>query len=801
MSFNFIDEITDKKTFLNLSGASINPLFVENNLDNFIKMSQFLRSDKSLMLIDGGIGVGKSALADYFFNFLADSVVLLKYNCYETTILDDMLLAFFEVFKELTAENIIQPPKNRSENFIQKINSYLSSIDLPIVIFVDSFDVVLRANKVEILEFLKQLVKSDKIKIVLAAREFDLNDFNEICEVELLTVGAFEKSIFEKYLKSFDIRTIGPVSDELYKYTKGYFLYTTLAVKIIQIRSLSLYEFLEGFSKSFLSFNDFIFREALALIDPVSGHLFRFLTVIRHPVSIGLLRALNLYDEYKIKVFADTLILSQEGNLIYLKDYYKVIAENSIPQNVSVRLHKSCVELYETQLPLKPMERDLLISRATMRSEIEYHSMFLPKKPTVKPKAIIEKGLLKTPPHEIEPDKIEEIPKKDLSSIRFIFDSDEEESDFLNKIENSIDEFITYTDEQLQEIQKENNLSLIELVNLAKNEENKFNFKRVVMIYQRILMMKNDSDYQVFLPKIYSKLAEAYAKLSDWYNAVKYYQEALGVYSASGDFIRSAEIQLAIAKIYYLTFKKDLAKNVLTEILAKDNLSVDVYIKANILSSEFAEENLENAYDFLKSALNYAQDCEDNSLIAELYYKFAVLSDELGETKQAVVFYKNCVEINPKSNPYISSAYSNLAAIYAESGIKDSAVKFYELSIQIDEENRNYNGIYLSSMKLAALNKKLNPEKALKYYNYAYENACRLNEVFYKVSSMLAIGDFYLTYKKTEKALEKYLKAKSFAAGNLSENNIKKIDKRIEDILRQLGDDKFNEIKSRLNND
>lgn len=785
----FINEISDKKIFLNTSGAFLNPVLAENNLNQFCQMSEFFKSDKFLLLVNGFLGTGKSSVTDYFLKFLKTEVITLKYNCYETTILEDLLLSFFERFKELAAENIIQEPKMRSENFVQKINSYFMSITSPVVIVLDSFEEVLKNNKPEILEFLKHLSQTGRVKVVIISRKFDYEDFENVFDYTKISIGALEKHLFEKYLKSSDIKLIGPVSDELYKHTRGYFLYTALAVKIIKIRGLSLYEFIGGFSKSFLSFNDFILREALALVDPVSGHLFRFLTVIRHPVSINLLKAFNLFDEFKIKVFIETMILSKDENMIYLKDYYKSIAENSIPDNVALKLHRSCVELYNTQLPLKPMERDLLISRATMRSEIEYHSMFLPKKPVIKPKHVLEQA---------EPSNIEEpveIPKKkDISSIRFIFESEEEEFSIMNKIADSINEFITFTDEQLKEIEKENNMSILELVNRARQEENNFNFKRVVMIYQRCLMMKNDSDFQTFQPIVYTKLAGAYAKLSDWFNSLKYYEEAAKIYSSAGDILKLSEIKFEIANIYYMMFKRENAKEVLTEIISLKNLHPDSYVKSYILLADLSDDDVDNAYEFLKSALEHAEDSENESLLAELYYKFAIASDEKGETKQAVMFYKNCVEIDKEKNPFVSGAYSNLAAIYEEADAKDSAIRFYELSLAIDEENNNLNGIYLSSIKLASLNRRKNPETAFKFYNRAYETACKLNEVFYKVSSTLAFGDFYLYSKNPEQALRKYFLAKSIAEGNLSENNLKKIERRIEDLKLQLGEEKFNEI-------
>lgn len=790
MEKNFINNTADKKTFLNSTVNGINPILAENNIEKFSQMSKFFNSENFMLLVNGFLGTGKSALVDYFLNFLNTDVIVLKYNCYETTVLDDMLLSFFEKFKELTAENIISEPKMRSENFIQKINSYFASITTPFVIVIDSFEEVLKANKAEILEFLKHLSQSGRVKVVLVSRKFDSEDFENNFSYEKITISALEKHLFEKYLKSSGIKLIGPVSDELYKHTRGYFFYMALAVKIIQIRGLSLYEFLDGFGKSFLSFNDFLLREALSLIDPVSGHLFRLLTVIRHPLNINLLKTLNLYDEFKIKVFIETMILSKDGNMIYLKDYYKNIADNSIPDNVAVKLHRSCVELYNTQLPLKPMERDLLISRATMRSEIEYHSIFLPKKPIAKPKLLLEET------NKNEPVVQEEIPEqKDIKSIRFIFESEEEETSIMNSIADSINEFITFTDEQIKEIEKENNMSIIELVNRARLEENDFNFKRVVMIYQRCLMMKNDNDFQTLLPVINFKLALAYSKLSDWFNALKYFEESAKIYSSAGDIIKFANTQFEIANIYYLMFKRDKAKEVLEEITALKNLSAEIYIKAYILLADLADDNADKAYEYLKSALEQSENLEDEKLLAELYYKLAIASDEIGETKQAVLLYKSCIEIDKSKNPFISSAYSNLAAIYEEADAKPSAIRFYELSLAIDTENKNLNGIYLSSMKLASLNKKTNQTAALEFYTRAYDTACKLNETFYKVSSTMALGDFYVYSNKPQKAYEKYLQAKTLAEGNLGEKNMKKIERRINDLQIQLDNATLEDIK------
>ena len=800
MKYKFIDDITDRKTFLKTDVDPVTHILAENNNNQFLKMHEFFMYDKFLLLVSGFMGTGKSSIIDYFATFLKQETIVLKYNCYETTNLEDLLLAFFEKFKVLEAQNIIREPKIRSDNFAQKINSYFISISAPIVVIIDSFEQVLKNNKTEIIDFLKHLSHTDKVKVIIAGRTFDLNDFEKKFDYTKIMVGALDKPIFEKYLKLYDIKTIGPVSDELYKHTRGYFLYVSLALKIMQIRGLSMYEFLDGYSKSFLSYNDFILREALALIDPVSGHLFRFLTIIRHPVNINLLKMLQLYDEFKIKIFVETLILSVDENSIYLKDYYKVIAENSIPVNVAVKIHKSCVDLYNTQLPLKPMERALLISRATMRSEIEFHSTFLPKKPVVKPKYIIENGLRIDQPQEIPP--VEQDEKQDIKNISFIFESEESEASIMNGIAESINEFITFTDEQIKQIEKENNMSLVELINLARQQENKFNFKRVVMIYQRILMMKNDQNYLKFLPIVYTRLGAAYEKLSDWFNSLKYYEDALKIYLTSSDILKATDIKLLIANVYYQMFKRDKAKEVLTELVSEENLPVEIYIKSFIKLADISDEEPQTAYDYLKKALQFVENAEDEVLLAELYYKLGILSDETGEVKQAVMCYKNCVELAEDKNPYASGAYTNLAAIYEESDAKDSAEKFYELSLELDEKSGNDNGIYHSSMKLASLTRRKNPEKALSYYEKAYEMAEKLKEPLYKVSTSMALGDFYNLYLKNSSiALEKYFIARYIGEGKIGDKNMAKINKRIEDVKAILGESKFDEIQRRFDDE
>ena len=203
----FIADIADKKDILK-QDIGINPFLIENNVNQIEKLLKFFNSPTPLLLINGFMGTGKIYVVNQALSFLNEDVITLKYNCFETTILDDILLEFFDSFKRLTAQNIIQIPKARTENFTQKINAYFESISKPIVIVINSFEQILRDNKAEILNFLSHISKSEKIKIILISRKFDYTDFETA--YEKIAITALDKGIFEKYLKSEDIKQIGP---------------------------------------------------------------------------------------------------------------------------------------------------------------------------------------------------------------------------------------------------------------------------------------------------------------------------------------------------------------------------------------------------------------------------------------------------------------------------------------------------------------------------------------------------------------------------------------------------------------
>lgn len=811
MNAQFTDENFDLKNLTKSEISGINQFLLDNNKKQLTKISEFYMDKTPLLLVNGFLGTGKTQVVNHSLKFLSKPTIVLEYNCFETTILDDILLSFFEDFKTLTMKEIIQPPKLKCENFTQKIESYFNTITTPILIVLNSFESVLKDNKQEVLDFLFHLSAKENVKTIIIARTFDYDDFIDKIKFDRITILALEKNIFEKYLRSENIKMIGPVSDELYKHTRGYFFYTKLSCKIINLHKLSLINFLDGFTKSFLSYNDFILREALALVDPVSGHLFRLLTTLRHPISINLLKTINLYNEEKINYFIENLLLCKEKNMIYLQDYYKDISCNAIPENVSIKLHKSCVDLYSTQLPLKPFERDLLISRQTMRSEIEYHTLFIPKKPLFKTlsEAAVEAieysadsncnynipQTDKFPEPNIEKPKTKE---EKIKNISFIFDSEEDEDKIMDGIANSINKFIDYSNKILTP--EETRLPLTELINRANREERNFNYKKAIAFYQMALTMKDDENFHSLVSRIYPKMGKCFEGISDWFNALKYYDMAFEYYTNAGDIEKLNLMRLKIANIFYVTYKHDKAKLMLNDIISSQEvIPNEIKIRAYIAMGNICSDDIKQAYINYKKAFGLIEPNINATVLAELYFKFATVCDDLGETETAIKLYRRCIDIN-KNNPHLASAMSNVAAIYEDTGAKELAIKYYKESLKIDEGNNNNSGIFVSAIKLAKLSRRLSPDTSEEYLKKATETAKKLNEPYYIMISETEYGDFCIIKKDYKTALKSYLKAMEYIDEKTTLEHREKIERRIQDLKVRLGTEKFEQLEKEVTN-
>lgn len=830
MKYQFLNIFLDKKELLNQEGASINPFLLENNAKQIEKIYDFYQSPASMLCVNGFLGTGKVQIVNYSLSFLSPEVITLKYNCFNSTTLDDILLSFFTEFKKLSAKQIISDPKVKTENFSQKINSYFSAIEKPFVIILDSFEAILQENKKEILDFILHLTAIPKIKVVLITRSFDSENFEGV-NYQRITTFALDKPLFEKYLKFEKIKLGSLIVEEFYKNTRGYYFFTDLSLKIMAYENLSLIDFLNEFKTSFSSFDDFLLKKAISMVPATSRDLFGFLAMIRHPVSVDLLKAISLYDEEKINFLMQKLIITKEDSMLYIQDYFKDQLDLSIAPNIAQRIHQYIIDLYQTQLPLKPLERNILISRQTMHKEIEYHTIFLPKRPKnidvhnvdvnylnystgidfdYKFKSLKDDNSSK---NKNDDEKQKPLPKiffGDLSSVKNVslnlnnlpFDMDPEQN---SQTEKSDDKAFKH----FKDVNQEENFNIRELLGFVKHAESGYLYVRVIELCKKALMLESDPDYSKALPLLYKKIANAHEKIADYDNALSFYELAQKVYEKMHNFVEVNYIKLHIAHIFYETYRLENARQLLLEIINTEGnpkvLNVQAYLQLANLESSLSDINLSSKY--YKRAIELSDESMGLEILSELYFKYALVLDDNNDAKAAVEYYEKCINLPTKDavNKYLSEAYSNIATLYFERNNNELAIENYLKAYEIDEANNNYDGMYYEASKLATAFLKEKSDEALTFLRKSLDCAQCLNDIFYIASALLAIGDFFYDKNQNDCALEHYVYAYDLVKDAFSKDNIAKIKMRINDIRFRMGEESFNsamlDLKEKNNNE
>lgn len=78
--------------------------------------------------------------------------------------------------------------------------------------------------------------------------------------------------------------------------------------------------------------------------------------------------------------------------------------------------------------------------------------------------------------------------------------------------------------------------------------------------------------------------------MSDWYEALEYYTQAQDFYVNASNQEKVYETKLAIANIYYLMYKHDNAKFILSELEKAQDLPNELAIRVNLACAKLAND-------------------------------------------------------------------------------------------------------------------------------------------------------------------------------------------------------------------
>ena len=846
MSYNFVNQnrgisstnpSQDKDLIESHIAFKENRFILKHNIDAIVKFVTFLNSSsENIFILNGFMGSGKTYTADVFLDFVSDDVLVFRNSYQEAINLDDVLLSLFKDFSVYHNEKKIVLPKVESSIFSEKINAYIKNCNAPMLFIFDSFEINTRSidTQKDILDFITYLSHFEKIKILICSRSFKVFDLQSDIGTVSHTLESITKEEMINYLDSNSISGNGYEIDELYKEIRGHYILLELSVLIMNLLQMDLIAFSTDYKKSTRNFLDFLISKLFVLSSEKFIKILIFLALIRHGISEKFIIERSLATEEDISYLLQKHIVSEKFGLYYLKDYIKNHYTKGISPETKVQVHQYLIGLYEDELPLKPFERELFLSRQTMRQEIAYHKNKIEKinedfHSTAKLKQQDMKdfnyitysqtsGYNKGDHKTVKTQKI----SNQRSSIRKNqFELSKDDSKLLNLqdsgnlfkgITNLDDIEITeadYINESIDSTSVYDGVpkNLNDYINIASKYEDAFNFASAILYYKKSLTYKTDYLFSSKEPIIYTKLAICYKRLQNYEEAVQMYEKAYSIYYKDS-IDKANEILLSIAQIYNEVYKFDKVREIYNRILySEKQCSPSMLVRAYLDLFELENNNLDLklAATYLKKALVEAEKLSDVVLLAECYFKYALFFDDRNDLEKAQKYYLRCIQTsnNPLENQYLSSAYVNIAEISIYNKNINAGKMYYELAVDADKKADNNEALFYSYSKLAELYIDESSEKRYEYLVKALSCAKRFDDISYAVSIYVEIGDYYFENQDYRRSLKSYILAKRLAPAHISDKVNKTIDSGINRIKMSVGEADFfkiaEEIKKKSN--
>lgn len=751
MQYYFLDEKFKTQDITLSDSSKINHYLLKNHNFDIVKGLDFLADEGKFLYIHGFLGTGKRQVIEYLTSFISKDAIILKYFCKPSTVCDDILLSYIDVVEKLSISKAINLTA-KVTTLAVKFEKYISSIKKPFIIILESFDDVAEENQQLIKDFLNTVIKEENVKIVLSTRAMIQDVLDETKPDKKVFLRGLTKDIFKDFVRTNQISATDNGLEEFYKQSRGYYYYTALAIKIMQAMEISLNDFLSKFTMSGMSFDSFLGMTYINLIPNTIRNFFWFLCSIRHGININALAILGLYDEFSVSYLKNNLMIFQDGEILYVQDYFQQDIDISIPAKTEIRLHKYIIGIYEKELKESLQTRSILISRQALRSEIEYHTKRIQELETNK------QPVTKT--ENIEKEK----PSKPVVQPHV--------SGEQNNINNLMKKV-----KKLSEAKK---------------------YTEAIEGYKKIIDEYNPNPNS--LAELRTELGRLYFEIHEYSMSQHYYELARAYYEKEGEYINLNYLEYELANLYYTMYKTDRAietiKKVIYSVDTPQSLMVDSCIKLGNIYTD--KTNLVEAYKYYIKALESVDENTTNETRSELFFKLALVCDENGESEKAFEYYNKCISIN-EHNSYKAAAYSNLGSCYYENENLSDAEACFLKAYGLEKNNNNYEGIYFVASYLAKIyNETHNKDKAYQYLTEAKQSAEFINEDFYVLEATLAMGDYYYDYKNMNKeAYVEYLKAQKIADGMGDSIDITKIQDRINDMKLRMNSFDIQEIEDK----
>ncbi|MCB2194968.1 MAG: tetratricopeptide repeat protein [Bacteroidetes bacterium] len=339
----------------------------------------------------------------------------------------------------------------------------------------------------------------------------------------------------------------------------------------------------------------------------------------------------------------------------------------------------------------------------------------------------------------------------------------------LSKLYHTVDlnKSLNYAGKALEISKQENDQELIAYSNMYIGDVyfEMSRFQPAIEFYEKAL----DYFYEQRAPEnkiyIYTKLGHSEKMLSNYNNALFYYQKPLNLYLAEEDN-KISEAYNNIGIIYKLQGQFRESLNYHEKALNASNLAFDQKEIANTLnyigSLYWNNSQYDSSLFYFEKSLDIFRELEDTLGESNILSNIGTVYKDVGEYKKALDYNSKALELrtNLGNRKLIASSYNHIGSIYLVNNDTDNALEFYLTSLKIRESIQDILGIAQSQTNIALVYKKLNKlSESLDYLNKSLNNYLNIGNRSYIANTINQIGNTQKKLNKFDLALQSYLEA------------------------------------------
>lgn len=501
-------------------------------------------------------------------------------------------------------------------------------------------------------------------------------------------------------------------------------------------------------------------KRFLAISDEYQNLLKTF-AMLYHPTSLEFLEKYKFAGgaqvEYLLKI--EALKNASDGEFCLRKHLRHYFLNKLDKQEKSV-LAQKLIGVYENELSKSPKDRLLRLSRESLRNLVAHFSPRLPAS------------------------------RSGVPNFSYLAQT------YINTVDwNKIPEGSEAAPPARQEKSEDKKLNPSELIEHAEACESVYNYSGAIDLLNqaRFLSGVNSEGGAALEVKILSKLSRNYIKTNAHEQAISCEIKIFDLLKAENE-PKAQHSLYRIGLIYKNLFDWENAVKYFEKVLTKQSVTAPLTLSKTFLNYGEIEEgrdaNNNNALEKYKKAFEISRHGNDPKLLAvscECCYKIAQIYDLRGEIDFAREFYRTNIEIKDVAiNAFLGASYLALADTLSG----NEALDYYKAAIDIFKAGKNGGNLeelYFIYDKLAQNTKYTDTAAHFNYLNDAKKAALKLKDNFKLAFIFCEIGDYYYAKNLDRDAVFNYLEARKAIGSGASEENLKKINSRLDDMKIKMG--------------